>query len=578
MVGEDAAALELPLASLQRAEIAFPRRSPDLEYVFKHVSMRDVAYNTLVQRRRQELHLAAARGIASLYPSDEYVEMIAYHYSRTEEHQEAATWLEKAGDRAAAIYANETAINNYEEAKRRLERSGAQPVMLARVDEKLGEVLRTGTRYDEALEVLTRAVEAYRQVRDLEGVGRVTARIGWAHRYRGTPQEGITQIQPLLDLLAWSGPSPGLASLHLALAYLYMGSGRYRECLEAAEQAGELARAVGDERVLAGAEMRRGTVFVILGQMDEALHVLEQSVQLAEAVGDLETLGIALNNLGNTYLKAGELQKARAALERGLELLRRTGSAGNIGFQMLSLGEVLTYAGEWEQAAAWVERGGETISSVGASWFAAYIPLYRGHLALRQGRWEEAHSNLQEVLTLAQPIGDTQALHSAHWLLAELELLERRAEQAQARLEPLVAEDSPFLVALCATLAWAYLELGEMDRAAETVDRALRIARDRQLRLDLPTALQVHGMVLAQCDAWKDADAAFGDAVSLAHAMPYPYAEARARERWGMVCRERRKPEQARKNLEEALGIFRRLGARKDVERAEQALASLATV
>jgi hypothetical protein len=45
-----------------------------------------------------------------------------------------------------------------------------------------------------------------------------------------------------------------------------------------------------------------------------------------------------------------------------------------------------------------------------------------------------------------------------------------------------------------------------------------------------------------------------------------------------MVCRERRKPEQARKNLEEALGIFRRLGARKDVERAEQALASLATV
>jgi hypothetical protein len=85
-------------------------------------------------------------------------------------------------------------------------------------------------------------------------------------------------------------------------------------------------------------------------------------------------------------------------------------------------------------------------------------------------------------------------------------------------------------------------------------------------------------MVLAQCDAWKDADAAFGDAVSLAHAMPYPYAEARARERWGMVCRERRKPEQARKNLEEALGIFRRLGARKDVERAEQALASLATV
>jgi predicted ATPase len=54
------AALELPLAALQQAEIAFPRRGADLEYVFKHVTMREVAYNTLVQKRRQQLHLDTA--------------------------------------------------------------------------------------------------------------------------------------------------------------------------------------------------------------------------------------------------------------------------------------------------------------------------------------------------------------------------------------------------------------------------------------------------------------------------------------------------------------------------------------
>ncbi|MGH2448111.1 MAG: ATP-binding protein, partial [Chloroflexota bacterium] len=55
--GRDETELDSALAELQRAEIAFPRRAPDLEYAFRHVSMRDVAYNTLVQRRRQELHL-----------------------------------------------------------------------------------------------------------------------------------------------------------------------------------------------------------------------------------------------------------------------------------------------------------------------------------------------------------------------------------------------------------------------------------------------------------------------------------------------------------------------------------------
>src|SRR5205807_6920860 len=112
---QDVANLDLPLSILQRAEIAFPQRGSDLEYVFKHVSMREVAYNTLVQKRRQQLHLDTARAIAGLYPSDEYVEMIAYHYSRTEEHAEAARWLERAGDRALDVYALETAIGHYRE-------------------------------------------------------------------------------------------------------------------------------------------------------------------------------------------------------------------------------------------------------------------------------------------------------------------------------------------------------------------------------------------------------------------------------------------------------------------------------
>jgi len=97
--------LETPLAALQQAEIAFPRGGSDLEYVFRHVTLREVAYNTLVQRRRKDLHLQTARAIALLYPSDEYVEVIAYHYARTDEDREAAEWLERAGDRAAGVYA-----------------------------------------------------------------------------------------------------------------------------------------------------------------------------------------------------------------------------------------------------------------------------------------------------------------------------------------------------------------------------------------------------------------------------------------------------------------------------------------
>jgi len=303
-------ALEPPLAALQHAEIAFPRRGSDVEYVFKHVSMREVAYNTLVQKRRQQLHLDTARAIAALYPSDEYVEIIAYHYGKTGEHGEAAQWLERAGDRAAGIYANETAISNYVEASRRCTLAGGASTTLARLDEKLGEALDSAGRYDEALVPLEQAVAVYRDNRDLEGAGRAAALLGQVHYSRGTGQIGLEAVEPMIELLAWSGPSAALASLHIALARLLARLGRYESMLAAAERASEIAGAIGHDRFLASAEQMRGTALNFLGQPELARQAQERVIPLLEQVGDLRGLAVALIDLGEAHRVAGELRDA----------------------------------------------------------------------------------------------------------------------------------------------------------------------------------------------------------------------------------------------------------------------------
>jgi tetratricopeptide (TPR) repeat protein len=575
VVGREAAALDMPLTALRQAEIAFPRRGSDLEYVFKHVSMREVAYNTLVQKRRQELHLATARAIAELYPSDEYVEMIAYHYARTEEHGEAAQWLERAGDRAAGVYANETSLDNYKEARKRLELSGAEPVALALLDEKLGRVLATMNRYDEALEVLERPAEVYREARDLESVARVTALIGWTHRYCGTPQEGIARIQPVLELVTWTGPSQGLASLHLALAYLHFGSGKYQESLEAAERAGELARAVGDGLTLAGAEMRRGTALTMVGRADEGTRVLEASIPLLESAGDLSTLAIALNNLASNYQSEGDLERA---LERGRQAMsthERVGNTASIGFVELGLGEINLYLGDWEEAEVAIEHGAATLQSVGASWYAPFAPLHRGHLKLRQGRWDEARNYLNEAIALAEPIGELQILEIGSWLMAELEIREGRAEDARSRMEPLAEKGSLYQCLHLTNLAWAQLMMGDPNRAAETANQALAIADEKHQRLWMPDALRVQGMILARQELWGEADSAFEEAISMARSGSCPYPEARALYEQGLMHKQRGATRQAEDCLSGALAIFQRLGALKDVEWTERELTVL---
>src|SRR5262249_17757688 len=49
--------LDATLAQLERAELVFRRGTPpDAEYTFKHALVQDVAYDTLLRSRRQQLH------------------------------------------------------------------------------------------------------------------------------------------------------------------------------------------------------------------------------------------------------------------------------------------------------------------------------------------------------------------------------------------------------------------------------------------------------------------------------------------------------------------------------------------
>jgi class 3 adenylate cyclase/tetratricopeptide (TPR) repeat protein len=577
VVGQDITELDAALTALQRAEIAFPHGGSDPEYAFKHVSMREAAYNTLVHRRRQELHLATARAIAALYPLDEYVEMIAYHYARTEEQREAVTWLERAGDRAAGVYANETAIGYYREARKRLEMLSAEPTVLARVDEKLGLTLYSVGHYDQALEALERAVKVYRQVRDLETAGRTMALIGRVHRYRGTPEEGLARLQPMVEMLAWSGPSKGLAALHIALARLHFLRGNYRQSLEESERGAEIARAIDDERLRAEAEERQGTALILLGQTEQGRQVLEGVIPVAEAVGDLDIIRVALNNLGDCYRLLGDLEAARQYNERSREAAERMGDPAYVLYALMNLGEVLIDLGDWPGAREYLERATEVLRSVESTAFAAYPPLMLGRLCLAEGDWDAASQNLQEGLTLAEGTGDRQALERAQTHLAELDQLEGRPEEALARLEPLIQEDAQ-LGAMLPAVGTAYLELGDVARAAEVAEDAVRRAREQHERLALVDALRVQGMVLIRQEDYEEARRVLDEALELAQAMPHPYAEARIAYQDGVMQRRRGEHEQARGQLQGALAIFHRLGASKDVERTEQVLTELATV
>jgi transcriptional regulator with XRE-family HTH domain/tetratricopeptide (TPR) repeat protein len=550
-------------------------------YRFAHDVIREVVEADLSSVRRAALHRRIAAAIeAGQGAGAPLADVLAYHYVRGGVPDKAARYLEQAGDHARAQYAHATAEGYYRELVGLLEQWG-HGLEAARVREKLGAVLDTVAQYGAALAVLEQATGAYQAADDPEGLQRTLAAIGRVHAHRGTPEEGVRRLRPLVDAQALNAtprvPGPGLAALYTALAHLcYMG-GRYPEHLEAAERATALARAVGDERLLAEAEFERG-VALAERSAAEALPVLAEASRLAEEVGDLDTLCYALDLMGCVYENSGAFGPARQYTERALAVAERQGDPALLVYLMTRRGMSAFLSGAWAQARADYEQALALSRQVGDSW-ASPFPLHDlGRLCLAQVAWAEAVANLEESSALATSSGNLVPFRWAQLVLAERDVLEGQAEAACARLQPLLDRpnlDEQQVVYVLPTLAWSHLAAGEVGQAAAVVEQGVRRARARGDLRALVDALRVQALVYTEQQRWVEAAQCVEEGLTLTRQMPYPYAEARFLHADGLLQAAQREPGPARNRLEQALVIFRQLGARTDVERAEQAIAVL---
>jgi Flp pilus assembly protein TadD len=82
-------------------------------------------------------------------------------------------------------------------------------------------------------------------------------------------------------------------------------------------------------------------------------------------------------------------------------------------------------------------------------------------------------------------------------------------------------------------------------------------------------------MVLIRQARHEEAERVLSEGLTRARSMRDPYFEARILGQLGVLQQQRGELDQARERLREALAIFRRLGAKRDVEWTEQALATL---
>lgn len=545
-------------------------------YRFAHDLIAEVVEGDLSGARRKALHRYAGRAIerAQSQPSPA---ALAYHFLRGDEPERAIPYLEKAGDEARARHASADAADCYRDLVAQLDELG-RPLEAAGAREKLADVFFTQAHYEAAAAVLEGAAETYRTCGDLAGLGRAVARLAALSAERGSPEEGMRRLRPLIELMEREKVSVGLAPLYDAQMMLFFSSARYREQLAAAQQLAELARATQDNRLLARAEVGRGCALHQMGLLQDATSALEGAIPLAEAAGELGSLCEALHFAGLACRAQGEFSRERVCIERGLIAARQLGDPTWEAFMIARRARSAFFMGDWDSAATDFEHSVELAREVGVHSGYAVVLLGLGRFALARGEKERASGYLDEALAESVRSGNQQAQREIQAVLAERDLLDARPAGVIQSLEPLLAGSDrcentvTFLLPL---LAWAYLETGDGAHAQAVVEQAAASMRNVSDRVGLIEALRVRALVATHDRRWQEAEVALAEALELCRTMGHPYAEAKTLYGMGLLYARMNEPARARERLEGAAEILGRFGERLYAMHAEHALAEL---
>jgi DNA-binding NtrC family response regulator/tetratricopeptide (TPR) repeat protein len=454
--------------------------------------------------------------------------------------------------------------------------------LLARTRCMLSLALEMQGRYRESLE----AVEMYesseaRQGLEKEAASCLRVQIGMAYNYTGDHPKAIALLKAELREVAESGTDAQLGAIYGALARVYRSIAEYNIARDHAHKALEHYRRTGDWRGLAEAYFAIGMADVHEGNSEGGLENFEQALKLVgdhpapyllgkiynnmagaywflkrphDGIRSLEkavdycertehkaNAATGYNNLGINLILIGEWARADEALRRALALALEV-DAHNPQAPMIydSLGELRMLRGDLEEAEHLLERALELATETGSKWYAcqAMRTLGRCHLAMDETARALVESD--GALALAERVGDRQSVCEASLLLAEAHLQNGATEECAALLQKVLDETTDTATDLA------------------VVGEAQRLYGILALRQE-DTALAAHH---------------FGRSHSIFEMLGDRYRAARGLYWLGQTLVSTQS-ERAAEHLSLAAHAFRELGARLDLRKAEDALASL---
>jgi len=547
---------------------------------FADAIVRDVVHEEVSPLMHRRLHHVVGSALEKVYAQkiDDHLAELAYQFLEGGEKAKALDFFLRAGEKAVKVYAHGEASTYFQSALSLLEETEGEPKKKGYVLEKLGDAKEALGDHEASMKHWNEALSLWKKLDEKEKLSRIHRKMANVLFYVMDDKEKAEEhCQEALRILEAKPESVELAGLYSDRAFMQWYVGDYDTARSSAEKAIRLAEGLNAQDIVADSYRKLG-VIVRPTDAKRAIEYEEKALKIALDNNYPEVAVRAYNNLALSLPK----WKWREPLEKGYELARKIGDiwyqiriGGNLAERMIPAGNIDKALSFAEEGLALARKAGQlsNISMTLRIFGVAYLIL---------GEWDKSKQYFEESWNIAQKSNDFQQMSNSMiawgWLyLGRGEYVKAAEwfEKLSAHLERAGAEKDLLVLSEASWVISAYIELGEIEKAENQIDilrkSALEMADEEltavsntlkamvlRAQKKLEESIKLFEKSLQQ---WEALGARERDPYTLARFVLFEYAR---------VYLERDQEgdkEKAHSLLNQALEIFEKMGAKKDIER-----------
>lgn len=365
--------MDLLLESLSQLESAqLIRRALDepLSYLFKHTLTHESAYESLLVKRRREIHRRVAEAYERVYADrlDEFAPLLAQQYGNAGDDAKTLEYAVRAGDGAARVYANAEAITFYTQGLNLAGRLQGNSELLLRLYIARGRAFELFGDYEQALA-------------NYDDMARVAQERHDTH----------------LELVA----TMARATIHSAPTAKFDAP----VALVLSEQALALARQMKDRAAEAKILWNLMLLSYFTFRLTESVEFGEKSLAIAREFDLREQLAYTLNDIQRSYLALHQLERAQSASMESRELWRELDNKPMLIDNLAGSAQVFYLDGDYDQVLNQSDTAYRLSQSIGNLWGQSYSLLNSGLIYWERGEMQKALETMEECSRLGEQAG-----------------------------------------------------------------------------------------------------------------------------------------------------------------------------